>query len=112
LKTCFGFPGTIAVVTPIIPTATTNPTCSSNLCSNRGSCQQVSYGTGIQCYCLTGWTGSRCQYSKFTFSKLSVIHKFISSLAMRSKNGLDQDSAENNRTILTNVRTHIRRQRT
>jgi hypothetical protein len=49
------------------PAATTSstPTCSSNLCNNRGICQQIGYGTGIQCYCSTGWSGSRCQYSKF-----------------------------------------------
>ena len=54
----------------VIPTAApTSPasSCSSNLCNNRGICQQGGYGTNIQCYCSAGWSGSRCQYSKFNF---------------------------------------------
>jgi hypothetical protein len=57
------FLGMFNVVT--LPTTTSSAsTCSSNFCNNRGICQQVGYGTGIQCYCSTGWSGSRCQYSK------------------------------------------------
>jgi hypothetical protein len=52
-------------IAPPTTTSITASTCSSNLCNNRGICQQAGYGTGIQCYCSTGWSGSRCQYSKF-----------------------------------------------
>jgi hypothetical protein len=66
----FDFLGNAAPVTPV--TTTSSATCSSNLCSNRGTCQQNGYG--IQCNCLIGWSGSRCQYSKLKvfkrFSKL------------------------------------------
>jgi hypothetical protein len=52
--------------TPVVTTlpTTLSPLCSSNLCNNRGSCQQSAYATGIQCYCVKGWFGSRCQYGK------------------------------------------------
>jgi len=54
--------------TATTPSATTiSPTCSSNLCNNRGTCQQSGYSTGIQCYCVKGWFGSRCQYGKLNF---------------------------------------------
>jgi hypothetical protein len=66
-----------SMMPPVTTVATTlNPTCSSNLCNNRGTCQQSGYGTGIQCYCLTGWSGSRCQYSKFRISTISLTHDF------------------------------------
>ncbi|CAF1250584.1 unnamed protein product [Adineta ricciae] len=62
--------GVSNAITPFAAVATTTPipassssTCSSSLCNNRGICQQVGYGTNIQCYCSTGWSGSRCQYS-------------------------------------------------
>ena len=41
-----------------------NPACSANVCNNHGICEKVGYGTGIQCFCSSGWSGSRCQYSK------------------------------------------------
>jgi hypothetical protein len=56
----FNFLGNTPAITPAATTA--SGTCSSNLCNNRGTCQQNGYG--IQCFCLTGFTGSRCQYSK------------------------------------------------
>ncbi|CAF4564324.1 unnamed protein product [Rotaria magnacalcarata] len=37
--------------------------CSASQCNNHGICHEASYGKGIQCYCSTGWSGSRCQYS-------------------------------------------------
>jgi hypothetical protein len=102
----------VPVVTPATTTTTASPACSSNLCNNRGTCQQSGYGTGIQCYCLTGWSGSRCQYSKLkVVLKLSITYKF-NFLGMRTNLGRSQDLIENNRTILTNAITHIRRQRT
>ncbi|CAF4414750.1 unnamed protein product, partial [Adineta steineri] len=55
--------GTSVGVTSIAAT-TLSPACSSSLCNNRGICQQIAYGTGIQCYCARGWSGSRCQYGK------------------------------------------------
>jgi preprotein translocase subunit SecY len=66
----FDFLGNTAAVTPVATTS--SATCSSSLCSNRGTCQQNGYG--IQCYCLTGWSGSRCQYSKLkVFKRFSKI---------------------------------------
>ncbi|CAF4314404.1 unnamed protein product, partial [Rotaria magnacalcarata] len=47
-------------VTPAVTTV--SPVCSSSLCNNRGACQQNGYGNGIQCFCSSGWSGSRCQY--------------------------------------------------
>jgi hypothetical protein len=52
---------------PVSTTSNSAAACSSNICNNRGICQQVGYGTGIQCYCSGGWSGTRCQYSKFIF---------------------------------------------
>jgi hypothetical protein len=57
--------GMMNTVVPLTTTPSSSSACSSNLCNNRGICQQVGYGTGMQCYCSTGWSGSRCQYSKF-----------------------------------------------
>ncbi|CAF1561552.1 unnamed protein product, partial [Adineta steineri] len=50
-------------VAPLTTAPSSTAICSSNLCNNHGICQQLGYGTGIQCYCSTGWSGSRCQYS-------------------------------------------------
>ncbi len=73
LNVCFSdFLGTSPGVTQVattIPTTTTNAACSSNLCNNRGICQHMRYGTGVQCYCTRGWSGSRCQYGKLKPSK-------------------------------------------
>jgi hypothetical protein len=61
------FQGMTSAVIPTAAPPSSGSACSSNLCSNRGICQQTGYGTGIQCYCSTGWSGSRCQYSKLYF---------------------------------------------
>ena len=61
------FIGLTNAVAPTVAPTSSASSCSSNLCNNRGICQQVGYGTGIQCYCSAGWSGTRCQYSKSNF---------------------------------------------
>jgi hypothetical protein len=114
LNMCFSdFLGTSPGVTQVTTTTTTttiNAVCSSNLCNNRGVCQQMRYGTGVQCYCRRGWSGSRCQYGKLKHSKfLSDRSLFL--LALRVNNGRSQDLIQKNETITTSTTTTIRKQR-
>lgn len=70
----------------VIITTTTprlNSACSSSLCNNRGTCQQNGYG--VQCYCASGWSGSRCQY------------------AIRTNIGRHQELLNMNRTLITST---------
>ncbi|CAF2700607.1 unnamed protein product [Rotaria sp. Silwood2] len=55
--------GTMNTYPPPTTTPSSAATCSSSQCNNRGICQEVDHGRGIQCYCSTGWSGSRCQFS-------------------------------------------------
>ena len=64
------FVGMMSAIAPTTTTVSSASACSTNLCNNRGLCQQVGYGTGIQCFCSSGWSGSRCQYSKLTFHSI------------------------------------------
>lgn len=89
--------------------STLNPACSSNLCTNRGTCQQNAYG-GIQCNCIKGWFGSRCQYGKFF--KIIFRHQYHFSLfvlAVRINNDLKENSNENNSTTTI---SYVRQKRT
>ena len=38
--------------------------CSASYCNNRGICASRKNG-GYDCYCSTGWKGSRCETRKF-----------------------------------------------